>query len=434
MRLACLAAALAAFVALAAPAASPARRNLDRDDVMKLLRGELRERGLEVKNISLCRPKSPKGTVFRCNWRAEGKGAGDVHYMCAGYAKYWVKKKTWFVQSCENRLGPEIPILPKPGPQPQWFGYNEGWHLYGAGMLDMLAEGGGTVARQGLIWSAVERTRGHYDWDVFDQLYDRMLARGIRPLFILTSAPCWAQVSPAACRSGHTNLHPTVAHYGEFADFAAAATERYPEALGMEVWNEPNFDLYWGGRPDAGDYARMFKEVQGAINDVNPAMPVITAGLSPHASDKPGESLSFDGFLRRLYELGAAQRADAIAVHPYPTVRFNDGYIDIIRSRLGQTDRVMRAFHDAKTPMWVTRRRLDERLRGLHRGPAGEGARRHLPALPPDPEHRGRHLPPLRGHAQIGKANSAGYGVLRANGNPKQAYCRLAAIRGLHPC
>jgi hypothetical protein len=427
-------AALAALVALAVPASSPARKKLDRDTVSKLLRVELRKRGLEVTNVSRCRPKNAKFTVFHCRWRAEGRAAGDVPYSCAGFANYSTKKRDWQIQPCDNKLAPRIPLLPELRPHPQWFGYNEVWHEYGPGTLDMLTEGGGTTARQGLYWTAVERSPNHYTWDEFDALYRRMTDRGIRPLFVLTRAPCWAQQNPAACRHEDTNIHPTRSHYDDFADFAAAAAQRYPLALGFEIWNEPNDRRYWGGKPSPVDYASMFKQARSAIKQVNPTMPVVLAGLSPHASDTAGASVAYDGYLKRLYELGAAKKADAIGLHPYPTVAFNDGYIDAIRTRLGRINQTMEHFNDGDRPMWVTESGVS--TEGPEAYTENQQATalvdiyqlfRRVPNIPVVIFHRFIDSPDQPG------AKEPGFGVITTSGRAKRAYCALAHLRGFHP-
>ena len=52
-------------------------------------------------------------------------------------------------------------------------------------------------------------------------------------------------------------------------DLTAHLVERYGNeevrTWGFEIWNEPNFRLYWGGDPDPESYARMIQAVAPAI-------------------------------------------------------------------------------------------------------------------------------------------------------------------------
>ena len=136
---------------------------------------------------------------------------------------------------------------------------------------------------------------------------------------MLLDAPCCAQADPGACAGGKDELHPAPEHYDEFAEFAVAAAKRYPDSIGFEVWNEPNYPLLLGWAARARrDYAKMLKTVADALHSQAPGMTVVSAGLSPHADTDTSGSIGFRDFLIEMYEHGAAQKADAIGIHPYP--------------------------------------------------------------------------------------------------------------------
>ena len=136
-------------------------------------------------------------------------------------------------------------------------------------------------------------------------------------------------------RAGDNQVRPAQAHYDEMATFAVAVAKRYPESAGIEVWNEPNYPRFWGGWPEPDLYAKMLKEVAGALHAGVPGMPVVSGGLSPH-SDSDKHAIGFTNFLERLYELGAAQEADAIGIHPYPGVGPSEDYVADVRVYLGK--------------------------------------------------------------------------------------------------
>lgn len=416
----------------------PGAAKLKRERVMALLVAELEARGLAVENVSRCSPRKKRGKkVFVCKWRAEGTGEGDVEYRCAGRAVYYVAQRRWRIDKCDNLVEAQIALKPEPGPHPA-FGYNEDLVHLGDPWYDLLDRSAAQVARQLLIWEAIERKPGQYDWHEFDALYRELLERGIRPLWILFHAPCWAQDPKSGCEGGTGdpgNYRPQPTHYDEMASFAALAAQRYPEAVGIEVWNEPNFHIFWGGKPDPEAYGAMLKRVAGAIHQANPSMPVISAGLSPH-STTTAEGVAYDEFLDKLYRDGAAQQADAIGMHPYPSISFNGGYIERLRVHLARVDKVMRNHGDGDTPVAVT-----------EVGVATEGDEAYTPdqqaqalvdiyntlrrveGIPLVVIHRFRddQTPGTLGN------NERGFGVVSSDGDPKPALCAMAGAVG-RPC
>lgn len=397
--------------------------------VAKWLKNELRVSGLEPKGVSSCRPKRAN-KVMVCRWRAKGVWPGDLPYECSGKARLTVKGKEWDLDPCNNIEEPRMPLREGVGPDPL-FGFNEDW-VHELGSVDLLAGTGANIARTGLYWDAVQPTS--FDvrvWTLFDGLYHQMLARGVRPLFVLYAAPCWAQTG--ACRQGG---HPSPDHYDELADFAARAAQRYPEAAGFEVWNEPNYEIYWGGTPDPESYGEMLKAVVPAIKSANPNMPVATAGLSPHINDVP-DAMSYETFLRRTYATGGPQLADAIGTHPYPNRRYSEDYLGNLRVNLFRYLRVMKDFGDENKPFWVTETGVS------NDGDEGFSEDQQADAVAQiyDVLRRIDHdIPVVVFHRFLDqpgdpRVKERGYGVVNGSGVPKPAYCALARARSVSsPC
>jgi hypothetical protein len=262
-----------------------------------------------------------------------------------------------------------------------------------------------------------------------------MLSRGIRPLFVLVSAPCWAQRRPGKCRRDPKRGNPTPNHYDDYADFAAAAAARYPRAVGFEIWNEPNWRRFWGGRPDAGDYAALLKRAAAAIHRARPSARVVSGGLSPHGSDRGRDAIGYSRFVAQLYERAAIKGVvDAIGVHPYPSVRFGEGPVDAMRAKMGNIWQVMRRHGDADRPMWVTET-------GISTAGNQDYSQAQQAATLVDLYNtfrRIRNVPVVVVHRFMddpgGPRQEPGFGVLTTRGHPKKAYCALAARRGVHPC
>ena len=391
--------------------------------------------GIEVLKISRCGPRKRKGRLdfgtWICKWRAEGIWPGQVPYHCAGDARWKRKQGRWRVDPCKNRLQPQAPLLDVPNPHPA-FGYNDNWIFQSNRALDLLDESGAGIARTSLAWSGVERSPGGYDWYGSDLLYAKLLERGLRPLFVVSDSPCWAQPNPRACEGGNDQQRPAQQYYDEFARFAAAAARRYPASVGIEVWNEPNYPLFWGTWPEPDMYAKMLREVADAVHEAVPGMTVVSGGLSPHA-DSDKNAIGFSNFLEKLYDFGAAKKADAIGIHPYPGVGPGEDYIADVRVYLGKVQRVMRRHGDADRPMWATE--FGVSTTGEHAfDPAHQGSAlqelyeilRRVQRVDLAIVHRFVEDPALGGR-------EGGFGVLSKALAPKPAYCALAQVRGVAP-
>jgi hypothetical protein len=413
-------------LALAVPASADDDPKYSDKKLKKMVKTQLRKQGLTPKGVSNCRPKR-SNKVMVCKWRAEGLWPGEVAYECVGKARLVVHKKKWKIDPCNSIREPMVPLLEFPGPHPV-FGYNEDW-IAQAGKLDSLAAGGAEVARTGMYWDAVEQHSpdGRY-WAPFDGIYALMRSLGIRPLWVLQAAPCWAQ--GGECRRGS---HPSADHFDEFGAFAARVAQRYPDSLGLEVWNEPNWALYWGGTPDPYAYGEMVGIVASAVDAAEPSMPVITAGLSPHIHNEV-DAVAYEHFLRLAYQTGGPQQADAIGAHPYPNRRYVEDYLGNIRVNLYRYLRVMEEFGDAGKPIWVTETGTstteddgftpEQQADGLARIYTQF---RRIENIPVVIFHRFVDQP---GHPKV---NERGFGVLESGGNQKPSYCAVAAARE-RPC
>jgi polysaccharide biosynthesis protein PslG len=426
-------AALVGAPAVAQAGEGSTEHGVNRDRLAKKAEKVVEERrGIEVLKISSCGPTKRKGrpnySKWVCGWRAEGMWPGQVPYHCAGKARWKRKGNRWIVDKCKNRMQPVAPLLETPNPHPV-FGYNDDWIFESPQAYDMLADADATIARTSLPWSGVEANRGAFNWHGTDVMYERLIERGVRPLWSLLDAPCWAQANPGECANGNSKVRPAPQFHDEMADFVVTVAKRYPLSAGVEVWNEPNYPRFWGGWPEPDEYAKMFKQVAGAVHREVPGMPVVTGGLSPHA-DSDKKAIGFSNFLDKLYKFGAAQQADAIGIHPYPSVGPGQDYLTDARIYLGKIQRVMRKHHDSARPMWATEFGVSTA------GPKAFDVNQQATAIVELYEmlrrvqridlaivHRFVEDPELGGR-------EAGFGVVSENLVPKPAYCALVGVRG----
>ena len=387
---------------------------------------------IDVERIASCGPVKKNGnpnySKWICGWRAEGLYPGQVPYACAGKARWKRKGNIWIVDKCENQRQPEAPLLDSPAPPPV-FGFNDNWIFQSNQALGMLQESGATVARTSLSWRGVEADNNRFNWHGSDVLYDNLLDRGIRPLWVLIDAPCWAQAQPQACANGKSDLHPDPDQYDEFAEFAVLAAKRYPQSVGFEVWNEPNYPLYWGGPPEPNDYAKMLKTVGDALHGQAPGTTVVSAGLSPHSDNDTSGSVGFRDFLISMFETGAVASTDAIGIHPYPGVGPGEDYVADVRVHLGKIQNVLTRYNASSIPLWATE--FGASTSGDKSYSEEQQAQaltdfynlfRLVGGIELAVVHRFVENPSLAGR-------EGGFGVLSQNLVPKPAYCALVKVR-----
>jgi polysaccharide biosynthesis protein PslG len=433
--IAALAATLAGASVAGASRPGDTEHGVDRDRlVAKAERIVEKRNGIEVLKVSRCGPQRRNArliySTWVCRWRAEGLHSGEVPYHCAGRAVWRRKRHRWRVEPCENRLQPRAPLLATPNPPPA-FGFNEGWIFHTVKSLDLLARSKAQVLRTALPWGSVEPVRGAADWQGSDALYERLQARGIRPLWVLSMAPCFAQRSPGPCLDGENELHPTPQYYDELAQFAVTAARRYPNSIGFEVWNEPNDPRFWGGPPEPGAYAEMLKTVADALHSKVPGTTVVSAGLSPHADTNTSGSIGARNFLVEMYERGAAPKADAIGIHPYPGVGPGEDYVDDVRVHLGKVQNVMDHYQDGQRPLWATE--FGASTAGEHPFDPEAAGRAVSELLQMFRRIRGIELALVHRFVEVPglPGREGGFGVLSKDLVPKPAYCQLAAARGV---
>lgn len=314
---------------------------------------------------------------------------------------------------------------------PPHFGYNEDW-IAKPGLLDDAAASGADTERYNVAWSDVEPEPGEWEWSNYDDLYNEALDADQQPLLVLGNAPCWAYGEPAGCSS--TPAHPPdAAHAREWAEYAARVAERYPEARGIEVWNEPNLDRFWQGEPlDPGHYASLLTTAYDAIKRVDPRMPVISAGLLPAGEDGPGK-LAFAEYLHRVLAISGPGHLDAVGIHPYPF--FAEQPAVRVETVVSEVREVLAAAGIADKPIWVTEVGVsttgpnpyspDEQALALSDIYDFLAGARGIPVVL---IHR---FTDIEGDPAI---REAGYGVTTVDGDPKPAYCALAQRRGVDPC
>ena len=120
-----------------------------------------------------------------------------------------------------------------------------------------------------------------YNFSYVDQIYDGLLAEGIKPFVEVSFMP--AKLASKSDLFGfwyHPNVSPPK-DYAKWDDLISQFTKHLVERYGVdevaswyfEVWNEPNID-FWAGAPKQETYFQLYDHTARTIKAVNPRLRV----------------------------------------------------------------------------------------------------------------------------------------------------------------
>jgi hypothetical protein len=185
----------------------------------------------------------------------------------------------------------------------------------------------GTVEtlRVAVYWPEVEPSPGTFDFRNLDEVVGGAAAAGIAVLPDVYGSPPWVALeaarpplsTPEDRGAWRSLLRRLVRRYGPEGRFWRGRRRRVP-IRSWQIWNEPNFAIFWRPRPQPVRYARLLRLSAAAVRGVDPGARIVAAGVAPieHA-------IAPWRFLERMYARApwVSRAFDEAAVHPYsPTV------------------------------------------------------------------------------------------------------------------
>lgn len=178
----------------------------------------------------------------------------------------------------------------------------------------------GTVEtlRMPIFWFECEPERGKYDFAQVDREVREAAARRIRVLPFVYGTPSWlgrqeeAPLSGRALGEWKRFLRVLVARYGPRGSLWAGDARPAPIHR-WQIWNEPNFRLYWAPKIEPAGYAKLLRASATAIRKADPGAKIVLAGIAP-----VGYGMKTWVFMRRLLAVPGVRRDfDFAALHPY---------------------------------------------------------------------------------------------------------------------
>ena len=233
---------------------------------------------------------------------------------------------------------------------------------------------GARWVREEISWANLEPGKGVFNWGLMDAALTQAAQAGFGIIGMLLTTPGWARVSDCSSRitrnGGSLNYWCPPANPQDFADFVAAAVERYdgdgindapgsPRVAAWQIWNEPNNWATWPG--EAHEYGAILAAGYAAAKAADPTTLVATGGV-----------YVFDGGTRTggnrdgLEFLGAAFTAvpaaqtsfDALAIHPYmpDTAPDRAGLYGLVSlwGRIANTRGWLDAKRGPHVPIWIS--------------------------------------------------------------------------------
>ncbi len=194
--------------------------------------------------------------------------------------------------------------------------------------LQLLATRGVRVVRQEFRWDEIEPARGRFDWLASDRLMTALKKHKIEVLVVLRNSPAWARAATGnPSRPATTSAPPADA--ADFARFARAFAERHAGTgsgvIGFQIWDEPNLSAAWGDAVvDPARYLVLLRTAGDALRAVQPAIPIVLAGLAP-TREWTDANQPAHVYLARLYDLGGADAFDIVATKSFG---FDDSAFD----------------------------------------------------------------------------------------------------------
>ncbi len=180
--------------------------------------------------------------------------------------------------------------------------------------LQMVREMGAPWVVEFFPWAYYQGSDGDIAWEHPDQVITHAHAQGLTVIARLGLTPDWARPPDTPL----TYLDEDA--YDDFAAFAAAFAERYRDQVGyLIIGNEPNLSYEWGYRSTApADYVELLREVYPAVKAANPEMQILAGALAPTLEPEGSPwGLNDLAYLNGMYEAGAADYFDGLAVHAY---------------------------------------------------------------------------------------------------------------------
>ncbi len=188
-------------------------------------------------------------------------------------------------------------------------------------------------------WANLEPKKGEWYFQTLDGLVDLAAQHHVEVLLCLGQTPAWASSNPAAPPADRQGQTAPPRNLEDWRNYVRTVARRYRGRIqAYEIWNEPNFDLFYSG--DVHTMVELTREAAEIVHSIDPAALVV----SPSPTETEGVP-----WLREFFRQGGAQFVDVVGYHFYVTP---DGPEQI--PVLAQRVRAAMAAYHVQRPVWNT--------------------------------------------------------------------------------
>ena len=230
--------------------------------------------------------------------------------VAVGLVLWWTRPRTPTAE-----LGPQRTVVtqnPKAGVHTRLTDEVEPWKIKRT--LEMVREMGAPWVVEYFPWAYIQPKPDVWKWKHSDEVIAHANRQGLTVIARLGYVPEWARPPET------TPLFLDEEHFADFGRFAAEFVTHYAGQVDyVIIWNEPNLALEWGyAAVDPVKYTAMLKVVYPMIKAANPDVQVLAGALAPTLAP-PGSEWGMNDldFLQAMYDAGAADYFDILAVHAY---------------------------------------------------------------------------------------------------------------------
>jgi xylan 1,4-beta-xylosidase len=171
------------------------------------------------------------------------------------------------------------------------------------------------------LYSVDRQSRPDYNFSYIDQIYDGLLANGVRPFVELSFMPGALAASQKPHAFWYKPLPNPPKDYARWGELVYALTKHLVDRYGLdevsqwyfEVWNEPNID-FWTGAPKQSTYFELYDRAARAIKRVNARLRV--------GGPATAQAAWIPEFIRHCAEANAP--VDFVSTHVYGNDRSED--------------------------------------------------------------------------------------------------------------
>ncbi|MGD8398685.1 MAG: hypothetical protein PVG11_07495 [Anaerolineae bacterium] len=190
--------------------------------------------------------------------------------------------------------------------------------------VQMIADGGFHWLRQEFPWEDIEiHGKGDFEdrrhepyrsaWEKYDQIVDLAGQYDLEIVARLSNPPAWSRAAGDA--AGAFAPPDDLDDYG---DFVEAVVRRYRgQVRYYQIWNEPNIYPEWGEAPVSPEaYTELLRVGYTRVKATCPECVVLSGALAQTIPLGPRDLNDFI-FLQRMYDAGAADYFDVLAMQGY---------------------------------------------------------------------------------------------------------------------